>query len=121
MNRGHRGRTDSSFIVHRSSFIVHPSSAILHLFLIALLTAAAANAQSTIAIHGFLTARVAYVTGPPSWIEGGFGRLDVGAGGVDEHAYRGNAVAQLGADWNLSSWFTAHAQLLGRAQPASNR
>src|SRR5207244_2504973 len=91
------------------------------LILIAIAAASSARAESTFRISGFLTAHETYVTGQRSWIEGGFGRLDVGAGGVHEHAYRGNAVAQLGADWNPSSWFSAHAQLLGRAEPSANR
>lgn len=75
----------------------------------------------TFTLHGFLTGREGYVTGQPSWLTGGFGRLDTGASGVDEHAYRGNAVAQIGADWNPSSWLTAHAQLLGRSEPSGSR
>src|SRR5947209_14926497 len=102
--------------------VFHPSSLIPHRFLVlVLLATTSASAQSTFSLHGFLTARDAYVTGQPSWIEGGFGRLDFGATGVDEQANRGNAVAQIGADWNPSSWFTAHAQLLGRAEPSRNR
>jgi hypothetical protein len=81
----------------------------------------AARAQSSFTINGFLTAREAYVTGQRSWIAGGFGRLGAGADGVDGHAYRGNAVAQLGADWRPTSWLTAHAQLLGRAEPSGSR
>ncbi len=89
--------------------------------ILALLINRTALAQSTFTLTGFLTAREAYVTGQPSWIEGGFGRLDVGADSVSGHAYRGNAVAQVGADWRPSSWLTTHAQLLGRAEPSRNR
>lgn len=99
--------------VHRSSFIVH------RFVLAALLAASPLNAQ-TLSLDAFLTAREAYVTGQPSWLTGGFGRLGAGAGGVDENAYRGNAIAQLGADWRPTSWLTAHAQVLGRAEPAGS-
>ena len=75
----------------------------------------------TLVFIAFLTAREAYVTGQPSWLTGGFGRLDVGADGIDKHAYRGNAVAQLGADWRPATWLTAHAQILGRAEPSGSR
>jgi hypothetical protein len=91
------------------------------LLVVALLASSQLRAQSTFKINGFLTGREAYVTGQPSWTSGGFGRLGVGAEGVHEHAYRGNAVAQLGADWNPTSWLTAHAQLLGRAEPSGSR
>src|SRR5687767_1743630 len=100
--------------VHRSSFIVHR-------FAFAALLAAPALSAQTFTIDGFLTAREAYVTGQPSWLAGGFGRLGIGADGVDEHAFRGNAVAQLGADWRPTPWLTAHAQLLGRAEPSGSR
>ena len=107
MNRQARRRR-----IHPLSFILHP--------LIVLLAAPSATAQ-TFSLHGFLTGQTAWVTGPPSWIEGGFGRLDAGASGTRGHAIRSSAVAQVGADWTPSSWFTAHAQLLGRAEPARNR
>src|SRR5262249_25171662 len=75
----------------------------------------------TLVFIAYLTAHEAYVTGQPSWLIGGLRRLDVGAGGVSEHTYRGSATAQLGADWRPTSWLTAHAQLLGRAQPSGSR
>lgn len=90
------------------------------LFLLALF-ASTARAQSTLTFNGFLTAREAYVTGQPSWITGGFGRLGVGADGVDDSAYRATAVGQFGADWRPTSWLTAHAQILGRAEPSGSR
>ena len=90
-------------------------------FFLGLLAATAARAQSSFTIDGFLSAREAYVTGQPSWIAGGFGRLGAGADGAGEHAFRGNAVGQLGADWRPTSWLTAHAQILGRAEPSGSR
>ncbi|HZW53670.1 MAG TPA: hypothetical protein VFF00_06530 [Candidatus Elarobacter sp.] len=89
--------------------------------LLTLAVATAARGQQSFTIDGFLTGREAYVTGPPSWLTGGFGRLDAGANGVRGHAYRGNAVGQLGADWRPTTWLTAHAQLLGRAEPSGSR
>ncbi len=80
------------------------------------LSAAAPLAAQTLTVDGFLTAREAHVSGPPSWLTGGFGRL--GAGGGE---YAGNAVAQLGADWRPTSWLTAHAQIIGRAEPSGSR
>jgi hypothetical protein len=73
-----------------------------------LLAATAARAQSSFTIDGFLTGRWAYVTGQPSWIAGGFGRLG---------AKDATAVGQFGADWRPTPWLTAHAQVLGRSKP----
>jgi hypothetical protein len=87
---------------------------------VALLAATSARAQSTLTFNGFLTARESYVTGQPSWITGGFGRLGVGADGVDDSAYRGMAVGQFGADWRPTSWLTVHGQVLGRAEPSGS-
>lgn len=80
-----------------------------------------APAQPAPVISGFLTGRTAAVSGQPSWIEGGFGRLDLGAKEAHDTAWRSNAVAQLGADWTPASWLSLHAQVLGRAEPAANR
>ena len=80
----------------------------------------AANGQ-TFKIFGYLTARDAYVKAPPSWTAGDYGRFDVGARAAGEHAFRGTALAQLGAEWTPSRWLTAHAQLLARAEPSGTR
>lgn len=80
-----------------------------------------AQASSFPVVSGFLTGRTTVVSGQPSWIEGGFGRLDFGADDANDSAWRSNAVLQLGADWALSSWLHLHAQLLGRAEPARNK
>jgi len=91
------------------------------ILIIAVLSSSAARAQQGFTFNGFLSAREAYVTGPPSWITGGFGRLGVGANGVYGHAFRGTAVGQFGADWRPNSWLTAPAQVLGRAEPSGSR
>lgn len=86
------------------------------LFFLAFFAAAALRAQSSFVVDGFLTARESSASGPESWIAGGFGRL--GTGG---DRYQGNATAQLGADWRPTTWLTAHAQVLGRAEPSGSR
>ncbi len=83
--------------------------------------ALSAQAQSPPVFSGFLTGRTAVVRGQSSWIEGGFGRLDLGAKDAHDSAWRGNAVAQLGADWAPSSWLNLHAQVLGRAEPGTSK
>jgi len=86
------------------------------LLVIAFLAATAAWAQPTISGDAFLNLREGYVSGPPSWLSGGFGRLGIGG-----DTYRGNAVAQLGLDWQPAFWFSAHAMVLGRAEPSGSR
>ncbi len=83
---------------------------------LALAAAGAARAQPTLSGDAFLTAREAYVSGPPSWLTGGFGRLGAGGDG-----YRANAVGQLGIDWRPTWWFSAHTFVLGRAEPSGSR
>jgi hypothetical protein len=77
--------------------------------------------SSTFRFSGYLTGRGIYVTGQPSWTTGGFGRLGVGAGGVNDDAYRGQAVAQLGLDWSPTTWLTMHGQGLARQEPSGTR
>jgi len=75
--------------------------------------AVAAQAQQTFSLSGILTARGVNASGPPSWLEGGFGRLDAGG---DRNEFL--ATAHVGVDWNPTSWLTAHASGLARREPA---
>jgi hypothetical protein len=86
-------------------------------FRIALLTiilAAPAFAQSSFQLHGFLSAREVYTTGQSSWLQGGFGRLDTGAGGVNDHRIVTLGVAQIGAEWAPTTWLDLHANGVAR-------
>jgi hypothetical protein len=85
--------------------------------LLLLCLALPATAQ-TFRFSGFLTAREIYATGQPSWTTGGFGRLDVGADSVNGNATVNQLVAQIGADWTPTTWFTFHAQGLARHEPS---
>jgi len=71
-----------------------------------LLSAVAINAQ-TVRLSGFLTGAGVYATGPKSWLEGGFGRLDQSRNGVF-------GEAQIGADWTPSNWFDVHVHGIAR-------
>src|SRR4051812_34353847 len=92
----------------------------LHLAALALF-ALPISAQSSFHLDGFLAARGIYVTGQPAWTTGGFGRLDVGADGVDDSATRTMAVANVGADWTPLPWLSVHAQGIARQEPSGTR
>jgi hypothetical protein len=62
-------------------------------------------------LRGYLTGRGINAGGPPSWIEGGFGRL--GAGDGD----RAFGIAQAGVDWRPVRWLGLHASGVARAEP----
>jgi hypothetical protein len=89
--------------------------------LLALCLLALPAAAQTFRVSGFLTAREIYVTGQPSWTTGGFGRLDAGAGAVNDHALRNQLGAQIGVDWSPASWLTFHASGVARHEPAGTR
>jgi hypothetical protein len=82
--------------------------------------AAAAGAQS-LQFHGYLTAREIYVKAPPSWLQAGVGRFDVGAGSVDDHRIVNTENAQLGLDWLPVSWFLLHADGVARREQSDSR
>lgn len=77
-----------------------------------LLFAAGAQAQQAFNIYGYIDARGVNASGPPSWLEHGFGRLDAGG---DRNVFL--ADAHVGADWNPLPWLTAHAAGLARREP----
>jgi hypothetical protein len=77
--------------------------------------ATTAGAQS-FQLHGFLTAREAYVNAQRSWLQGGAGRFDVGADTVNDHKLVNTYNAQLGFDWTPMSWFLVHADGVARHQ-----
>lgn len=77
-----------------------------------LLLAAGASAQ-TFDLTGFVAARGVNATGPQSWLDGGFGRLDQG-GGRDAL----DGVAHLGVDWRPAAWLELHASGAAREDHA---
>jgi hypothetical protein len=81
--------------------------------IVAIAFATAAHAQQPFTLSGILTARGVNASGPPSWLERDFGRLDAGG---DRNEFF--ATAHIGADWNPTSWFTAHASGLARREPS---
>jgi hypothetical protein len=86
----------------------------VRLTLLTLVLTAPALAQSAFQLHGFISARGIYTSGQPSWLQGGFGRLDTGAGDVNEHRTLALAVAQVGAEWAPAAWIDLHAHGVAR-------
>ena len=81
-------------------------------FLVLLLLAASTAGAETLDLRAFVTGRVSSATGPDSWMEGGWGRLD----SSDTIA---TATADIGIDWNPRPWFGAHVHGVARAEPSS--
>jgi hypothetical protein len=88
--------------------------------LLAIATSAGAQTKS-FTLDGFLMGRGIRATGQPSWMQGGFGRLDYGGTGVDETRSLSQAIAQLGADWIPNKYFDVHVSGLARTRPAADR
>lgn len=83
-------------------------------FLVALSLAFTTTASAqTLDLTGYLAARGVNATGPPSWLDGGFGRLDE-SGNRDSFA----GLAHLGVDWRPARWLELHASGLARADHA---
>lgn len=85
----------------------------------ALIALAAVSASGeTFSLRGFANGRGTYATGHPSWIEGGFGHLDVGGLGPREGRGSALASAQLAVEWSPAGWLTLHVHGLARAEPS---
>ena len=69
---------------------------------------------AAIIFTGFVTARGVYVRSQPSWLDGGFGRFDVGAGSATDAATKHQEEVQLGIDWTPTDWLNVHAHGAGR-------
>ena len=87
----------------------------------ALILALAAGASATLAgeltADGFVALRATGVGSQPSWREGAFGRVTLGAqSSADEDVYAA-AQLHLALDWLPSPFFGAYVHLAGRAEP----
>jgi hypothetical protein len=81
------------------------------------LVACARAQEQTFSVTGILSGRAVRATGQPSWLQGGFGRLDYGGSAVDQSRTVSQGVGQLGVDWRPSRYFDVHADGLVRTQP----
>jgi len=66
-------------------------------FLLLMICATTLSAQQTFDLTGYVAARGVSASGPKSWVDGGWGRLE-----------RENVVAQAGVDWTPSRYFDVH-------------
>ncbi len=81
------------------------------------LAAGAPAAASELDVEGFVVLRGTGVRSQPSWREGAFGRVTLGAeSSEDEDAYA-TAKLHLALDWQPSPFFGAFIHLAGRAEP----
>ncbi|HKR62948.1 MAG TPA: hypothetical protein VJZ00_04385 [Thermoanaerobaculia bacterium] len=81
-------------------------------YLVATLLLALSASAQTFDLTGYVAARGVNASGPHSWLEGGWGRLEEGA---DQNALLG--VAQIGADWTPSEHFDVHVSGAARRDP----
>lgn len=79
--------------------------------------AVSAFAQSpSLQVHGFLSVRGIRVKAPPSWLEGGTGRFDVGG-----HRTVNVDVGQIGVDWTPTDWLLIHGDGIARREPSGTK
>lgn len=89
-----------------------------------LLLAAAACGASVSAetvLEGFAALRGVSVESRPSWLAGGFGRLDQGADALGEEEERGLAKVHLALDWRPVDVFGVYLHLAGREESSELR
>lgn len=96
------------------------ASAILPVCL-GLVLAGPALAQHSFDTTGFLALRGGWVEGPSAWIEGGFGRFQVGAEGPGNSTGWARGEGQLGIQWEHGASWTGHLHLMGRAEDSDAR
>lgn len=98
---------------------VPPYFSAMRALVLALMVATPALAQSpSLQFHGFLSARAIGVKSEPSWLEGGFGKFDVGADARDDRRVREVGEAQVGLDWRPAQWLLVHADGVARHEPS---
>ena len=76
----------------------------------------AAALPEKLSITGFAAGRAVSVESQPSWLDGGFGRLGVGADIDDDETTLGLGQLHLALDWELSRFFGTYAH--GRLREA---
>ncbi len=94
---------------------------ILRPFFAAVLCAAGLSepaAAGDLSIHGFAAVRGVEVSSQPSFREGGFGRLVLGASRSEDETGFGLAKLHLAFDWRPSKNFGAYLHTVARAEPS---
>ena len=83
-----------------------------------MLLATSAHAAVLFETHGILSASGINVQSQPSWLEGGWGRLQAGASSPDDHRNMALGFAHIGADAFFTNWFAVHANGVARGEPS---
>ena len=91
-------------------------SALVAAALLAAFATPAARAGE-LTVQGFAAVRGTGVSSQPSWREGGFGRLTLGADDPDDDRTYGLAQLHVALDWQPSPFFGAYLHAVGRAEP----
>lgn len=100
----------------RRSADVETPMATLRLGLVLFVCGAAASVRAgEVDVQGALSVRGVAVSSPPSWLEGGFGRLTEGG---DRRLVRGEA--QLGVEWRPGARWLVRAHATGHGEPSSS-
>ncbi|MGZ7033302.1 MAG: hypothetical protein ACXVIJ_15175 [Thermoanaerobaculia bacterium] len=89
-------------------------------FVALIVSAASSHGAVIFELHGILSASGMRVKSQPSWLEGGFGRLDAGASASNKSDTAAFASAQIGADAFLTSWLSLHANTVARSEPGDD-
>ncbi len=83
-----------------------------------LLTLAAGTAGAgELTLDGFVALRSTAVSSQPSWREGAFGRVTLGADSTGDEEVYAAAGVHLALDWQPSPFFGAYVHVAGRAEP----
>ncbi|MEM7586586.1 MAG: hypothetical protein AAF560_24570 [Acidobacteriota bacterium] len=77
----------------------------------------ATSDASELTVNGYVSVRGSQVESQPSWREGGFGRLDLGADRPDDSSTDAIGQLHLTLDWQPSPFFGAYVHVMGRAEP----
>lgn len=83
---------------------------------VSLLLAVSPAQAGELELHGILSGRGFITEGPRAWIDGGFGRLDDGAG-PDDPALGLRGSAHLGLDWKPASAWLLRVHATARDEP----
>jgi hypothetical protein len=70
--------------------------------------------DSKLAIDAILDLRGVDVESQPSWLQGGFGRLQYGSKGPHNHELTGSGDAHVAIDWNPNQYLRGYVSGLGR-------
>ncbi len=84
-----------------------------------ILTAGARPADAgQLTVEGYVAARGTGVSSQPSWREGAFGRVTLGADSASDEEIYGVGKLHLTLDWQPSPFFGAFVHVVGRAEPS---